>query len=142
MSVLHKEKRTGHRLRWSWFLHPQVLSRVTKEENRRAKKVSHSPHTEILFSSLSSLNSGTSQTALDPQFCPAQAEGPALVLLLGHFLPLVGLFTRNTCLNLRTIHKFCPGGVPQLIEGQTVNHRVASSIPSQGTCLYCWPGPQ
>ena len=32
-------------------------------------------------------------------------------------------------------------GTGQWIELQTVNHRVASSIPSQGTCLGCWPAP-
>ena len=30
----------------------------------------------------------------------------------------------------------------QWIEHQPVNQRVAGSIPSQGTCLGCRPGPQ
>ena len=33
-------------------------------------------------------------------------------------------------------------GVAQWIERWPANQRVASSIPSQGTCLGCWPGPQ
>ena len=33
-------------------------------------------------------------------------------------------------------------GVVQWIEGRPVNQRVASSIPSQGTCLGCGPGRQ
>ena len=33
-------------------------------------------------------------------------------------------------------------GVAQWIECQPVKQRVASSIPSQGTCLVCRPGPQ
>ena len=33
-------------------------------------------------------------------------------------------------------------GVAQWIEHQLANHRVAGSIPNQGTCLGCGPGPQ
>ena len=33
-------------------------------------------------------------------------------------------------------------GVAQWIECQTVNQRATSSIPSQGTCVGCGPGPQ
>ena len=33
-------------------------------------------------------------------------------------------------------------GVAQWIERRPVNQRVASTIPSQGTCLGCGPGPQ
>ena len=33
-------------------------------------------------------------------------------------------------------------GVAQWIGCQPVNQRVAGSIPSQGTCLGCEPGPQ
>ena len=33
-------------------------------------------------------------------------------------------------------------GVAQWIECWPVNQRVAVSIPSQGTCLGCGPGPQ
>ena len=33
-------------------------------------------------------------------------------------------------------------GVAQWIDSQPVNHRVAGSIPSQGTCLGCRPGLQ
>ena len=32
--------------------------------------------------------------------------------------------------------------VAQWIEHRPLNQRVASSIPSQGTCLGCMPGPQ
>ena len=32
-------------------------------------------------------------------------------------------------------------GVAQWTEHQTANQRVASSIPTQGTCLGCRPGP-
>ena len=37
---------------------------------------------------------------------------------------------------------FALAGVAQWIEHQPVNQRVTSSIPSQGTCLGCGPGPQ
>ena len=33
-------------------------------------------------------------------------------------------------------------GVAQWIEHQTAKQRVTGSIPSQGTCLGCRPGPQ
>ena len=33
-------------------------------------------------------------------------------------------------------------GMAQWIECQPVNQSIASSIPSQGTCLGCRPGPQ
>ena len=33
-------------------------------------------------------------------------------------------------------------GVAQWIECWPVNQRIADSIPSQGTCLGCGPGPQ
>ena len=33
-------------------------------------------------------------------------------------------------------------GVAQWIECPYVNQRVTGSIPSQGTCLGCWPGAQ
>ena len=33
-------------------------------------------------------------------------------------------------------------GVTQWIEQQSENQRVTGSIPSQGTCLHCQPGPQ
>ena len=33
-------------------------------------------------------------------------------------------------------------GVAQWIESWPVNQRVTGSIPSQGTCLGCWPGLQ
>ena len=34
-----------------------------------------------------------------------------------------------------------PAGVAQWIERWPANQRVAHSIPSQGTCLGCRPGP-
>ena len=37
---------------------------------------------------------------------------------------------------------FALAGVAQWIEHQPANQRVASSSPSQGTCLGCRPGPQ
>ena len=37
---------------------------------------------------------------------------------------------------------FALAGVAQWIERRPVNHRVTGSIPSQGTCLGCRPGPQ
>ena len=37
---------------------------------------------------------------------------------------------------------FALAGVAQWIEHGPANQRVASSIPSQGTCLGCRPGPQ
>ena len=38
--------------------------------------------------------------------------------------------------------KFALAGVAQWIECWPVSQRVASPIPSQGTCLGCGPGPQ
>ena len=35
-----------------------------------------------------------------------------------------------------------PAGVAQWTEHQLANQRVTGSIPSQGTCLGCGPGPQ
>ena len=37
---------------------------------------------------------------------------------------------------------FALAGVDQWIECQLANQRVATSIPSQGTCLGCRPSPQ
>ena len=37
---------------------------------------------------------------------------------------------------------FTPAGVAQWIERQPANQRLAGSIPSQGMCLGCGPGPQ
>ena len=44
----------------------------------------------------------------------------------------------------RFIRKFALAlaGVAQWIEHQPVNQKVAGSIPSQGTCVGCEPGPQ
>ena len=42
----------------------------------------------------------------------------------------------------KILSKSALAGVAQWIEHGPVNQRVASSIPSQGTCLGCWPGPQ
>ena len=35
-----------------------------------------------------------------------------------------------------------PGWCGSVVECWPVNQRVTSSIPSQGTSLGCWPGPQ
>ena len=40
------------------------------------------------------------------------------------------------------IEHFALAAVAQWIEHQPVNQRVTGSIPSQGTCLACGPGPQ
>ena len=37
---------------------------------------------------------------------------------------------------------WCLAAVAQWIECWPVNQRFAGLIPSQGTCLGCWPGPQ
>ena len=47
-------------------------------------------------------------------------------------------FKRNQVKN----HWLALAGVAQWIEHQPVNQRVTSSVPSQGTCLGCGPGPQ
>ena len=39
-------------------------------------------------------------------------------------------------------HPSALAGVAQWTEHRPLNQRVASSIPSQGTCLGCGPGPQ
>ena len=46
-----------------------------------------------------------------------------------------------TRLNLKSAFSAL-AGVTQWIEHQPVNQRVASLIPSQGTCLGCGSGPQ
>ena len=33
-------------------------------------------------------------------------------------------------------------GVAQWVDSWPLNQRVGGSIPKQGTCLGCWPGPQ
>ena len=38
-------------------------------------------------------------------------------------------------------YEFALAGVAQRIEHRPANQRVAGSIPSQGTCLGCRPGP-
>ena len=43
---------------------------------------------------------------------------------------------------LKTLLNLAPAGVAQWIDHWPANQRVASSIPSQGTCLGCGPGPQ
>ena len=45
-------------------------------------------------------------------------------------------------LSHRSTPVFALAGVAQWIECWPVNQRVASLIPSQGTCLGCGPGPQ
>ena len=40
------------------------------------------------------------------------------------------------------LYLFALAGVAQCIECRPVNQRVTGSIPSQGTCLGCWPGPR
>ena len=39
-------------------------------------------------------------------------------------------------------HSACLAGVAQWIECRPVNRQIAGSIPSQGMCLSCGPGPQ
>ena len=46
----------------------------------------------------------------------------------------------NVFADLKT--EACPGCVAQWTECQHENPRVTGSIPSQGTCLGCGPGPQ
>ena len=38
--------------------------------------------------------------------------------------------------------KIALAGVAQWIQCWPANQRVAGLIPTQGTCLGCWPGPQ
>ena len=44
-------------------------------------------------------------------------------------------------MEIKTQH-YALAGVAQWIEHWPVNEMVAGSIPSQGTCLGCGPGPQ
>ena len=44
--------------------------------------------------------------------------------------------------NIKIHNDMALAGVAQWIEHQPVNGKVASSIPSQSTCLGCGPGPQ
>ena len=53
------------------------------------------------------------------------------------------LLTNNTLIDLlKKKVSTVLADVAQWIECQPVNQRVAGSIPSQGTCLGCGPGPQ
>ena len=51
----------------------------------------------------------------------------------------IELLLKLCCIKLT---KIALAGVAQWIECQPMNQRVTGSIPSQGTCLGCWPGPQ
>ena len=54
-------------------------------------------------------------------------------------------FLFRTTWNRMAVYKIWPlalAGVAQWIEHQPVNQRVTGSIPSQGTCLGCGPGPR
>ena len=44
--------------------------------------------------------------------------------------------------NVMGLRSTALAGVAQWIECQPANQRAAGSIPSQGTCLGCGPGPQ
>ena len=50
--------------------------------------------------------------------------------------------TRNSVYNLKKTKTLTLAGASQWIECWPANQRVASSIPSQGTCLGCGPGHQ
>ena len=59
----------------------------------------------------------------------------------------VKMYVQNNALNSRhqvllKVRKRCLPGVAQWIECWPVNQKVTISIPSQGTCLCCGPGPQ
>ena len=59
----------------------------------------------------------------------------------------LALWLNKTLLTKRLSHVevkdlcLCPGWCGSVIEHWLMNQRVASSIPSQGTCLGCGPGP-
>ena len=53
--------------------------------------------------------------------------------------PSLGIVMR---FELHIKNSWARAGVAQWIEHRPVNQRVAGSIPSQGTCLGCGPGPQ
>ena len=50
--------------------------------------------------------------------------------------------TENNKIKIQINNVKIMAGVAQWIECQPVNQRVIGSIPSQGTCLGCRPGPQ
>ena len=54
-----------------------------------------------------------------------------------HSLKMKGKGHQGTCRK----HPWALAGVAQWIECRPTNHRVAGSIPSQGTRLGCGPGP-
>ena len=57
--------------------------------------------------------------------------------------PLISNKSSNTKTKNKQTKKNSPGWcVAQWTEGQPVNQRVTSSIPSQGTCVGCGPGSQ
>ena len=51
-------------------------------------------------------------------------------------------FRGSTMYNHIKLYTVVLAGVAQWIEHWPGNHRIAGSIPSQGTCLGCGPGPQ
>ena len=69
-----------------------------------------------------------------------QKVGQSSHLSLTHF-PLL-LRSYISMVQLSQLRKFPWLVLAQWIECQPANQRVASSIPSQGTCLACGPGPQ
>ena len=64
---------------------------------------------------------------------------PVEVNLCRHFMSIILLFVHPL---LEVYNSLALAGVAQWIECWPVNQRVASSIPSQGICLDCGPGPQ
>ena len=72
-------------------------------------------------------------------FCPMAAAQLVNYLSVLSYLLVKGT---HDCLIDRKIIITALAGVAQWIECRPVNQRVAGSIPSQGTCLGCGPGPQ
>ena len=66
-------------------------------------------------------------------------------MLTFHLYTLILINLSNHALFQKTYTSRAQGlltGVAQLIEHRPENQRVTGSIPSQGTCLGCGPGPQ
>ena len=62
--------------------------------------------------------------------------------IFGYLICISNLQTMVTSSSYQVVDWHALADVAQWTECRTANQRVASSIPSQGTCLGCEPGPQ
>ena len=63
-----------------------------------------------------------------------------MLLWYGRFPQLYPLIIHS--IDFQKIYVVALAGLTQWIEGKPANQQIAGSIPSEGTCLGCWQGPQ